>query len=158
MLTPDDILNAALSRWPAVLRAEATGEHLFPLRIPFGRPRTTTDFAIVRRDIESLAAARHVWRIDWEEIQTRKWGRQRWPMRVSFDSVEDLAAALRRSDELRSLRAALQAARETCPALEPWLREKAHRMVDHLADWQGLVAVCAWFDAHPRPQCYARQV
>jgi hypothetical protein len=158
MLKPADILAAALRRWPAVLRAEATSENLFPLRIPFGQPRPTEDFLMLRRDIEALAAARHEWRIDWEDIQTRKWGRQRWPVRVEFDSIEDLAAALGRTSELRAFRSALQAARETCPALEPWLRAKAHRIVDCLADWEGLLAVCAYFDAHPTPNCYARQV
>jgi hypothetical protein len=31
-------------------------------------------------------------------------------------------------------------------------------MVDHLADWHALVAVCAYFDANPRPDCYPRQI
>jgi len=158
MLKPAEILDRAFRKWPAVLRAEAIGENLFPLRIPFGRPSTTADFAILRREIEALATARRPWCIDWEEIETRKWGRQRWPVRVAFDSIEDLAAALGRSSELRSFRAALQETRQKCPGLEPWLREKAHRIVDHLADWHGLVAVCAYFEAHPQPHCYTRQI
>lgn len=64
MLKPEDILEGALSRWPAVLRAEASGDNLFPLQIPFGRPRTTADFAELKRDIEALAAAHHEWRIE----------------------------------------------------------------------------------------------
>jgi len=158
MLKPEEILDAAFRKWPNVLRAEAAGEKLFPLRIPFGRPRPTGDFAILRREIEALAAARHQWRIDWEEIETRKWGRQRWPVRVAFDSIDDLAASLGRSSELKSFRAALQEAREKCPALEPWLREGAHRIIEHLDSWHGLVAVCAYFDAHPQPHCYPRQI
>jgi hypothetical protein len=158
MLKPPEILDIASRRWPTVLRAEAAGENVFPLRIPFGRPRTTSDFAVLRSEIESLATARQEWRIDWEEIETRKWGRQRWPVRLGFDCIEDIATALGRADELSSFRAALKDAREKCPALEPWLRAKAHRIVDYLADWPGLVAVCTYFDAHPRPRCYPRQV
>lgn len=158
MLKPQEILDAAFRKWPSVLRAEAVGEKLFPLRIPFRKPRPTGDFAVLRREIEALAASRHPWRIDWEEIETRKWGRQRWPVRVSFNSIDDLAAALGRSSELKSFRTALQEARERCPALEPWLREQSHRIVDHLASWNGLVAVCAYFAAHPQPRCYPRQI
>lgn len=158
MLKPRDILAAALRRWAAVLRAEAMGKSLFPLRIPFGRPRPTADFALLRREIESLAAASHKWRIDWEEIETRKWGRQRWPLRIGFETVEDLAESLGRLSELRSFRTAIQEARQTCPALEPWLVERAHRIPDYLAIWSGLVAVCAYFDAHPTPHCYSRQI
>src|SRR5712692_6897471 len=97
---------------PTVLRAEAAGESLFPLRIPFGRPRTTGDFSLLRREIELVARASHEWHIDWQEIQTRRWGRQRWPVRIIFKSIEDMACALDRSAELRAFRAALQTARE----------------------------------------------
>jgi hypothetical protein len=158
MLKPQEILDKVSRRWQPVLRAEAAGETLFPLRIPFGMPRTTADFGVLRSEIEALATARYTWRIDWEEIETRKWGRQRWPVRLGFDSIEDLAMALERSDELRSFRAALQDARERCPALEPWLRAKGSRIIDYLADWHGLVTVCVHFHAHPRPSCYPRQV
>jgi hypothetical protein len=158
MLTPKEIVETALSRWPAVLRAEASGENLFPLRIPFGKPRTTTDFKTLRHEIELLAAAPYKWQIDWEEIKTRKWGRQRWPMRVSFNSVEDMASALGCSADLKAFRSALRTAREACPALGPWLLAKAHRVPDYLTDWAGLVSVCTYFAANPRPRCFARQI
>ena len=158
MLKPAEILAIASRKWPTALRAEAAGENLFPLRIPFAPPRPTADFAVLRSEIESLAKARHHWRINWQEIETRKWGRQRWPVRLEFDSIEDLATALGRSDELKSFRLALDEARQRCPPLEPWLRSKAHRIIDHLDDWHGLVAVCAFFEAHPQPLCYPRQV
>jgi hypothetical protein len=158
MLKPSEIVEAALRKWPAVLRAEATGQNLFPLRIPIGRPRPTTDFAVLRTEIELLAAASYKWRVDWEEIETRKWGRQRWPVKLEFESIDNLADTLSRTSELESFRAALQEARDRCPSLEPWLRSKAHRIVEHMADWDGLVAVCAHFAAQPRPHCYPRQI
>lgn len=158
MLKPTEILDAALARWPAVLRAEAAGENLFPLQVPFGRPPTTGEFTEIKRGIEALAAAHHEWRIEWQEINTRRWGRQRWPMRITFQSAEDMADALGRSDELAGVRAALQRARDECPALEPWLRAKAHRIVDYLDDWPALLAVCAFFEANPAPRCFARQI
>ncbi len=158
MLKPTEILETASRRWRSVLRAEALGEKLFPLRVPFGRPRTTADFAVLRSEIEALATAHHHWRIDWEEIDTRKWGRQRWPAKLEFDSIDELATALGRFNELKSFRAALKEARQRCPALEPWLRTKAHRITDHLADWNGLIAVCAYFATHPQPCCYPRQL
>ncbi len=158
MLTPDKILSVAARKWPSLLRAEARGESLFPIRILFGRPLPTADFDVLRKDIESLAATPSVWRITWEEIDTRKWGRQRLPARLEFDSIEELAQALGRSDELQSFRAALLAARRQCPALEPWLRNCAHRIIQHLDEWDRLVAVCAYFHVNPRPQCYMRQL
>jgi len=158
MLKPEEILETARRKWPTVLRAEAAGENLFPLRIPFGRPRTTGDFSVLRHEIELLARSSPGWHIDWHEIQTRKWGRQRWPVRIVFLSIEDMARALERSAELRAFRAALQTAREVCPPLDPWLRAKADRVPEFLSDWSALIAVCSYFDANPRPQCFARQI
>jgi hypothetical protein len=158
MLAPRDIVEAASRRWPAVLRAEAQGESLFPLRIRFGRPKTTADFAVLQKEIEALASAPFPWRVDWEEIQTRKWGRQRWPVRVAFDTAESLARTLNRTQQLERVREAIRIARDGCPALEPWLRTRADRIVEHLDYWPGLVAVCRYFDDHPQPQCFARQI
>lgn len=158
MLNPAEILETALRKWPSVLRAEATGENPFPLQIPFGRPKTTDDFAILKREIATLAEARLPWRVEWEEIHTRKWGRQRWPIRVAFDSADTLAAALNRSEQLQRVRAAIRSAREVCPALEPWLRLEADHIVEHLDDWSGLISVCQFFDNNPQPRCFPRQV
>ena len=124
MRRPREILDAARSRWPALLRAEASGDSVFPLVIPFGRPSTTSDFGAIRGDLTSLAAADYGWQIDWEEISTRKWGNQRWPRRVSFDSIESLAQALESTEELRSFREALVLARLTCPKLNRGLRRE----------------------------------
>lgn len=158
MLTPAEIVAAASRKWPAVLRAEGSGENLFPLQIPFGQPRTTDDFDVLQRQIQALASASMPWTIDWEEVATRKWGRQRIPMRVVFDSADALADALKKSRELRELRTAIRLARETCPALAPWLRTRADRIVDHLDDWPSLVAVCQYFHANPQPGCHPRQI
>jgi hypothetical protein len=158
MLRPEEILDAARAKWPAVLRAEAARESLFPLRIPFGRPQPTADFALLRREIETLANTPAAWQIEWDEINTRKWGRQRLPSRITFVSPEDLAQTLKLFDEFQRFRAALQLAREVCPKLEPWLRAKAHRIPEYLNEWSGLISACAYFDANPRPNCFARQI
>ena len=148
----------ARSKWPTVLRAEAAGENVFPLVIPFGRPSTTSDFGAIRADLASLAVSRYGWQIDWEEIGTRKWGNQRWPRRISFVSIENLAHALQSTEQLRLFREALAFARCACPKLEPWLQTKAHRIPEVLPDWKDLICVCAFFDANPFPDCFARQL
>lgn len=158
MRSPQDILDMARSKWPAVLRAEAARQSIFPLTIPFGRPSTTSDFGAIRADLASLANADFGWKIDWEEIDTRKWGNQRWPRRVSFDSIESLAHALQFTEELKSFREALVFSRSVCPKLEPWLQTKAHRIPELLPDWKELILVCAFFDATPFPNCFARQL
>ena len=158
MLSPSEILAAAERKWPAVLRAEASGEILFPLQIPFGRPKTTADFADLKRDIEALASAHVQWTIEWQIVSTRKWGRQRWPVRVLFDSADALATALGRREELKAVRSAIASTREVCPSLEQWLHLRADRIPAYVADWSDLLSVCRYFNEHPAPHCFPRQV
>jgi hypothetical protein len=158
MLRPEELLIVARRKWPTVLRSEAEGISVFPLQIPFGRPSTTEDFDSVRRKIEPLARTSNGWEMEWEEVNTRKWGLQRWPARIVFRTIEDLAAALQLTEELRCFREALVVARNACPALEPWLRAKAHKLPDLHLDWPRLVDICTRFHENPRPLCFPRQL
>lgn len=87
-----------------------------------------------------------------------KVGKQRWPRRVSFLSIEDLAQTLQLVEQLTLFREALVLARSACPGLEPWLRIRAHRIPELLPDWSDLICVCSYFDANPRPNCFSRQL
>jgi hypothetical protein len=158
MLSAAAIVAKARRRWNAALLSELRGEPFFPLRIPFGRPSTTAEFLSVRSGTRGLVEAPYPWTIEWELVETRKWGRQRWPAKLAFESIETLAQALDRTDELVRFRAAVSLTRELCPALEPWLGRRGHMIVKHLDDWSDLVAVCAYFDKNPQPHCFPRQV
>lgn len=131
---------------------------MFPLHVRIGRPPTTGDFAEIRREAAALAREAKGWRIEWDEIETRKWGRQRWPAGIVFDSIDDVAKALKREGELRQVRSALREVREKVPTLEMWARANAHRIAEHASCWTELLAICAYFDAHPQPRCYPRQI
>jgi hypothetical protein len=158
MRKPQEILEVARRKWPSALRAEARGEDFFPLQIPLGPLARTDDFSIIREAIGSLTCDGHGFLVEWEEVKTRKWGTQRWPRRVTFGSISQLADALHLTRELHLFRNALMTARTECPELEPWLRAKAHRIPEFLDQWQGLLAVCACFKSNTKPQCYPRQL
>lgn len=158
MLTPDELIAAARRKWPSVLRSEACGVDVFPLRMPFRRPNPTEDFEMVRRMTEPFVSNSKGWVVEWEEINTRRWGLQRWPARIVFRTIEELAEALHLLEELRQFREALAFARSACPGLEPWLRTKAHKLPELQGDWQRLVHICAYFHDNPQPRCYPRQL
>lgn len=67
-------------------------------------------------------------------------------------------AGAQRSPTFTRIREAIRLARELCPSLEPWLQTRADRIAEHLEYWPGLMAVCRYFDEHPQPQCFARQI
>jgi hypothetical protein len=56
------------------------------------------------------------------------------------------------------LRALVAQTRAIEPRLRPWLAQRALQALDLAGDWSGLLAAAAWFEAHPRPGVYLRQI
>src|SRR5207249_2139844 len=121
MLSPSDISNLCLRKYPAFLRAVVTGDNLFPLEIRFGRPSTTEDWSVLQHEITALANHDLGYRIGWTHVNTRRWGRQRLPERVWFDNEEDFLRTIRKEREVDILRRHLALTRQSCPELEGWL-------------------------------------
>ena len=76
MLTPAEIQGMAERKYPAFLQSLVTGESIFPMRIRFGIPSTTDDFAKLQQEVTTLAAGNFGYTIEWAEKKTRKHGTQ----------------------------------------------------------------------------------
>jgi hypothetical protein len=158
MLSPDDIRTACRKKYPTFLRALVTGEPFFPLEIRFGRPSTTAAWSTLQNEISALARADFGYRIDWSEINTRQWGRQRLPERVWFENEEDYLRLIAKIEEVRLFRVNVELTRRHCPELEGWLAPHVLRIVEHETVWPDTLQVCRYFIEHPRPQLYAREL
>lgn len=160
MLSPDDITTLGLRKYPAVLRAIAAGEDLFPMPIRFGQPSPTADWTVLQREVTALAQAEAAagYTIAWEERNTRRWGRQRLPVGVSFAAEADYLRMLGKTAEVQRFRAHLAEARARCPGLAAWLVTHAPKVVEHAADWSRLLLVCDYLLRQPRPGLHAREL
>jgi hypothetical protein len=158
MLSPDDIRAACRKKYPAFLRALVTGEPFFPLEIRFGRPSTTAAWATLQSEISALAHADFGYRIDWTEINTRQWGRQRLPERVWVEHEADYLRIITKTEETRRFRVNVELTRRQCPGLDGWLAPHVLRIVEHETAWPDALQVCRYFIAHPRPRLYAREL
>ncbi len=160
MMTPDDIREWAGKRHSEYLRAMAAGENFFPKEVRFGRPSPTEDFGRLKAGCDALVAGaqRVGYQIEWEERNTARWGRQRFPSRVWFEDEAGFVAATGKKAELARLRACLAMTREQCPPLEEWARRHPGRVVEASEDWPRVLKVCCYFLANPRPGLYARQL
>src|SRR5688572_24896499 len=142
MLRPDEILAVCERRYPAFLGSIVTGEPFFPLQIPFGRPSPSDDWPKLAREITALDKANVGYRIEWEEVRTRRWGVQRMPQRVWVDDEDIYLRMLRRKSEVGDFRRILEASRADQPELIPWLGENARWAIEHQEAWPGLLKVC----------------
>ena len=158
MLSPEDIRRRAGARYPDFLRSVVNGSEFFPLGIRFGKPSATEDFEKLRREITALTEADLGCRVDWTEVNSRRWGRQRLPERVEFADEPTYLRALGKMKEAARFRENLATTREQCPALLAGVEARPLEMVEFAEVWPGLVEVCRYFQAHPRPNLYAREL
>ncbi len=158
MLHPDEIRRLCLRKYPAFLRAIIMEKGFFPLEIPFGQPSTTDEWEKLRRDIRTLAQDDIGYRIEWSEINTRRWGKQKLPRRVWFENEAEFLRAIHKEKEIDVFRCNVKLTRQMCPMLESWLLANTLRLVEFADSWLGLLKMCQYFLAHPFPKVYAREI
>lgn len=158
MLSQDDIRQLCERKYRAFLRSVITDEAFFPLDVRFGRPSPTADWDILVREIKALSDGPPRYTIDWEEVNTRRWGRQRLPVRVWFPDESAYLATLGKEVEVAAFRRDVAMIRGGCPALEGWLPDNVLRVIDHAGFWPALLTVCRFFLDNPRPNRYAREL
>lgn len=158
MLSPDQIRDFCQRRFASYLRSLVTGESFFPLEIRFGRPKAGDDFGKLNREIKALAEADLGYRLEWAERKFRLLGEQKIPSRVWFENEAGFLKILGATRELELFHRNLELTRHECPALLPWLAERAEKMAEYSTEWPELLKVCCYFQANPKPGLYAREL
>jgi hypothetical protein len=158
MLSPEDIRRRALASYVDFLRSVVNGSLFFPLQVRFGKPSATEDFDKLRGEITALAKAKLDCQIEWTEVNSRRWGKQRLPERVGFVDEASYLSTIGKTKEVAHFRENLALTRERCPAVMPLLESRPLDVVEFANVWPGLLEVCCYFEAHPRPNLYAREL
>jgi len=166
--TLDDIRGRVQREWEKgrLLAGMATGEPLFPLRIPLKGPSSTElrdRFAEVREWIALLRGAagggqRPGFRLELRKIEHRVIGGNEVPAEIWIDSLDDALALIGKSREAARYRMLLATTRECCPSVMPWLVKRPLRGLELVTEWPRLMAIVQWLQANPRPGIYLRQI
>src|ERR1017187_274731 len=158
MLSPEDIRRRALTCYADFLRSIVNGSVFYPLPVRFGKPSATEDFNKLRSEITALTKANLGCHIEWTEVNSRRWGKQRLPKRVEFVDETSYLRAIGKTKEVTRFRENLALTREQCPAVMPLLKLRPLDMVEFAENWPGLLETCWFFEASPRPNLYAREL
>lgn len=158
MLTPTEIRAAAENKYPSYLKALVSGDNIFPLKIRFGKPSPSEDFAKLKTETEALMQGNFGYTVEFEDRNTRKWGAQSLPTQVSFDTEEQFVTALGKQREVARFKENVALTKARHAILEPWLRSNTRWILEFANDWEGILVVCGYFLANPRPGLYIRQL
>ncbi|MGE0490101.1 MAG: DUF3322 domain-containing protein [Vulcanimicrobiota bacterium] len=155
---PADIRARLAKQWEQgkFLAALVTGQQLFPLRLGLKKP-TSAELASRFAEVQDWIAelARGDYRLEFKSVRHRVIGENQVPGAIWLDSIDQLAAFLRKGAELQRFRQLL----DLTPApLQPWLGRRPMQALTLFDEWPTLLRTVSWMGAHPRPGIYTRQL
>ncbi|WP_165903897.1 Wadjet anti-phage system protein JetD domain-containing protein [Hymenobacter gummosus] len=164
MITPAEITAKAQRQYARLLRAWLTGTlaEQFPLVIPGNKGSLSTEPTLRIQQLAALRAGSREGRgfgytVEWQTVRSR-YGEQGMPVRIQVGSQEDYLRLCGLAADFSTFRRAATLIRQQQPGLEGWLHEQVLQVTKYADCWPELLRVCAFFQQHPLPEVYARQV
>lgn len=166
--TPGDLRLQVQKLWNKgeLLRPCVQGGVVPPRRLRLTVPTSTElteRFDAVRAWMTALgcnapldAAPRY--RIVLREFRHRVLGACAVPDEIWLDTLDDALTLIGKHKDFGRFTGLVQQAREQQPLLLPWLEKHSLKALALAVEWQRLLAVVTWLQAHPRPGIYLRQV
>jgi hypothetical protein len=160
--TPGDLRAQITRLWERgeLLASLVTGEPIFPRRMPLKSPTSAEiaeRFEDIRQWVGELRALSRC-RVEMREFKHRIFGANALPDAVWIDTAEDAVALIGKQRDAARFAALLDVTRVREPRLIPWLARRPLRALELADAWGRLLDICAWFQAHPRPDVYLRQI
>lgn len=158
MISPDEITRKAARKYKAVLRVWLTNDTLFPMDFPAGRP--SKNLSKRRQEIEALMkhAVSPGYQLEMQTVNKQRLGTQTYPKRIVIETLDDYLAVVRKQTEFRAFTNDVKRIRSRLPGLEDWLCANPYQVIEHTGTWNELLDVCEYFQKHPRPGVYLREL
>jgi hypothetical protein len=149
-----------------LLVASFTHEPLYPWRIALKSPNSaalTTQFDAARQWIRLLSEGAKTetsagYRLEFQDINHRQWGRNRLPIAAWLDSEADALALIGKRREAARFHQLANLISAAFPSLRDWIIKRPLRVLEQGEDWPALLAVLRWIVTHPRSNVYLRQI
>ena len=168
MISPEEIQKKALRFWTdqRFLKADLAGEAFFPLVIPFRSPTARellADYAAVRKWARVLRekskdGVGYGYRVGIQTVNHRKLGNQDLPDKILFETREDFLRYIGKQGVYRRFCEDYDRIVEAQPVLKVWIADRPLTVLKYHGAWPELLAVCRFFQDHPAPNRYLREL
>lgn len=166
MIQPEEIKKQAMRWYRDVLAASAAGKPFFPKDIRFGKVRpseTLSGYSRIREGISELINGSrerlgYGYSLEFVIRKDRKTGEQRFPERIWFANEDDYLRFIGKEREYQEFKSDAARIVGAIPSLRGWVIANPLAVVEHSGAWNGLLAVCSFFLANPRPNLYVREL
>lgn len=163
MIQPEDVRRKAGNLYGEFVRAWlADDKSFFPRVVPSQLnpdPGSATAISEVRalRDA-SKEAVGFGYTVEWREINSRRFGRNLFPARITIETQEDFLHLSGRAKDFRQFQEAVDAIRSRYIVLEGWIRSNVTALTDLASEVSGLLEVVDVLQRMPPSGCFAREL
>ena len=169
MTSWQDIRRQAVRWYPDFLRAELSGAAFFPKPVRYAKlkpARIATRFDAIHQSLVELRqhskeAQGHGYTVEWEEVNNRTIGRNRFPTAIYVADRPDYLSLLppKLQTHYQQFATAVPRVRGQFPQLESWMLKHVKKVGDYGPVWPELLLVCDWFlHYHQRDRYYIREL
>jgi hypothetical protein len=162
MITPQEIRQKAIHKYPAFLKAYLEGAAFFPLIIPADKKPSAqypTFLAEIGQILDGSKEKRGFgYVVAWKEVATRRFGNQSLPDQIKFEAEADYLKFIGKEKEFSLFKANVAQILNAFPQLTDWTRQRTSAVLKNAAKWDELIKVCRYFIANPRPNLYIREL
>jgi hypothetical protein len=145
---------------------QPSAQSFFPYPIPFRKPTAQEwldHFADLREAVaalcsESKAVRGSGYSVEYRDVAHQKLGRLRIPDRITFESIDDVAACADETDALHRFRDLVQRLQVHEPRMLSWLSERPLAALAAEKVLPQLIGIAKHFRSNPRPNRYAREL
>jgi len=165
---PGGIHAWLLRRWNAgdILSPRVTGDDPFPLELRLRRPKAvdvTERFGAVMDWVRALqaggrSALGYGYDLHFETRRSRVQGEHRIPVAAVIPTEADALRLLRRGADADRFQHLADATLARFPELRAWIARRPLQLLEHADAWPRMIKVLDWFQRHPRPGLYLRQL
>jgi len=163
MIQPEDIRRKAERMYPELLKSWVDGNmDEFP-RVIIGNKQINPDLAEAAKEVQRLRDGSketlgYGYSIQWQEVNSRRHGRNRFPAKITFETMSDLLMFIKKSEEFSAFAMTVNRIRAAFPQLESWIRKNPRSLTQMGTEIEGLFEVAAFFQQHPQPGCFIREL
>lgn len=162
MITPNEIKQKAERKYIPFLRAVLQEEPFFPWTIPVGK--LPDDYLKIKDAVEKLQKGSkervgYGYRVELSpQKTTRRYGTQSFPCRIVIEEKTDYLKFIKKEKEFATFKEAVALIRSEVPQLNSWLNQNPQKIIEYSGKWAELLRVCLYFQAHPKPGLYIREL
>ena len=160
-IDPSQIKQKAQRKYKQFLQASIEKKTFFPLELPIGK--IPQDYIKLRDELKELldnskAKIGYGYSVELTTKNTRKYGAQSLPTRISIDSEADYLKLLNKKSEFNKFQNNIQLILDSVPQLEQWLLKHPQKVIEYANEWEDLLKVCRYFMANYNPNLYLREL